>query len=576
MDMNQPNPPRWAQTLLRGWGDPNTEEEVQGDLLELYAYWLQTVGKRNADTRYCLSVLKLLRPLARRKRSNEYSAPYFLHPMMIWNYLKIARRQLWRNRLFTALNVVGLSIGVSACWIIYRIVAFDFSFDTQNPNRDRIVRVVSGYEVDGKEVRNPGSPLPMADAVREQIGGVERAIPVRKQWMESVQIPQAVGKPVRFKDVEDIVATDTNYFRMVPYQWLSGDLAHALVRPKQVVLTQSRASRYFPGLSPRQLLNRTLVYEDTLQMQIAGIVADLPYASDFRAQEFVSVSTFKEVASPEEWSNTNSGTQLYLMVQAGVNYKQLEGQLNDLSRKNSEAATKKWSHFKRWHLVQPLADLHFGVEYHERERRANKNVLYGLIGLAGFILTLAVINYVNLASAQIPQRAREIGIRKTLGSRRRPLIMQFLGETAVITLLAFVLAYGLSGLFFTNFSDLVPEGIDQILISCLGLFGLAALTAHQRTKEIGVRKVLGASVASVVALLSKDFVKLVIVAIGIASPLAWYVMNRWLEEFAYKIAMPWWVFVLAGVLATGIALLTVSYQSVKAALLNPVKSLRSE
>ncbi|WP_435531834.1 ABC transporter permease [Spirosoma liriopis] len=264
------------------------------------------------------------------------------------------------------------------------------------------------------------------------------------------------------------------------------------------------------------------------------------------------------------------------MVQAGVNYKQLEGQLNDLSRKNSEAATKKWSHFKRWHLVQPLADLHFGVEYHERERRANKNVLYGLIGLAGFILTLAVINYVNLASAQIPQRAREIGIRKTLGSRRRPLIMQFLGETAVITLLAFVLAYGLSGLFFTNFSDLVPEGIDQILISCLGLFGLAALTAHQRTKEIGVRKVLGASVASVVALLSKDFVKLVIVAIGIASPLAWYVMNRWLEEFAYKIAMPWWVFVLAGVLATGIALLTVSYQSVKAALLNPVKSLRSE
>lgn len=115
-----------------------------------------------------------------------------------------------------------------------------------------------------------------------------------------------------------------------------------------------------------------------------------------------------------------------------------------------------------------------------------------------------------------------------------------------------------------------------IIISCLGLFGLAMFTAQQRTKEIGVRKVLGASVASVVALLSKDFLKLVAIAIVIASPLAWYAMDRWLQDFAYKIELSWWVFGLAGVLAIGIALLTVSYQSVKAALMNPVKSLRSE
>ncbi len=115
-----------------------------------------------------------------------------------------------------------------------------------------------------------------------------------------------------------------------------------------------------------------------------------------------------------------------------------------------------------------------------------------------------------------------------------------------------------------------------VLISCLGLFGLAAFTAEQRTKEIGVRKVLGASVGSIVTLLSKDFLKLVLVAIVIASPLAWYGMNRWLQGFAYKIEVEWWMFALAGVLAVGIALLTVSFQSVKAALMNPVKSLRTE
>ena len=115
-----------------------------------------------------------------------------------------------------------------------------------------------------------------------------------------------------------------------------------------------------------------------------------------------------------------------------------------------------------------------------------------------------------------------------------------------------------------------------VLVACLGLFGLATFTAQQRTKEIGVRKVLGASVASIVTLLSKDFLKLVLIAIVIASPIAWYAMNRWLQDFAYKIDIEWWVFALAGLLAVGIALLTVSFQSVKAALMNPVKSLRSE
>ncbi|SFB99426.1 ABC transporter permease [Spirosoma endophyticum] len=115
-----------------------------------------------------------------------------------------------------------------------------------------------------------------------------------------------------------------------------------------------------------------------------------------------------------------------------------------------------------------------------------------------------------------------------------------------------------------------------IFISCLGLFGLAAFMEEQRTKEIGMRKVLGDSVTSVVALLSQDFLKLVLVAIVISSPIAWYAMSQWLQGYAYRINMDWWVFALAGLLAIGIALLTISFQSIKAALMNPVKSLRSE
>lgn len=118
--------------------------------------------------------------------------------------------------------------------------------------------------------------------------------------------------------------------------------------------------------------------------------------------------------------------------------------------------------------------------------------------------------------------------------------------------------------------------VITILIACLGLFGLAAFSAEQRTREIGIRKVLGASVTNVAALLSKDFMKLVVIAIVIASPLAWYIMNQWLQNFAYKVSVSWWMFAVTGVLAVFIALATVSFQAIKSALANPVKSLRPD
>jgi putative ABC transport system permease protein len=126
------------------------------------------------------------------------------------------------------------------------------------------------------------------------------------------------------------------------------------------------------------------------------------------------------------------------------------------------------------------------------------------------------------------------------------------------------------GNIFTTFAVLA------IIIACLGLFALSAFMAEQRSREIGIRKVLGATVSGITTLLSIDFIKLVFIAIVIASPVAWYAMNKWLEGFAYRIQMQWWVFVLAGVVALVIAIVTVSFQSIKAALMNPVRSLKSE
>ena len=122
----------------------------------------------------------------------------------------------------------------------------------------------------------------------------------------------------------------------------------------------------------------------------------------------------------------------------------------------------------------------------------------------------------------------------------------------------------------------ITFAVLAIIIACLGLFGLVTYAAEQRIKEIGIRKVLGASVTGIVQLLSKDFMRLVLIAFVIAAPLAWYFMNKWLEDFSYRVYINWWVFLLAGSIALLFALVTISLQAIKAALANPVKNLRTE
>lgn len=178
-------------------------------------------------------------------------------------------------------------------------------------------------------------------------------------------------------------------------------------------------------------------------------------------------------------------------------------------------------------------------------------------------------NYLYLKLAKgVPTSTALVAIRRVYDRYKteKPFAYAFLDETyrrlydSEVSLQTIILA-------LTGFA---------VLIACLGLFGLAAFVAEQRTKEIGIRKVMGASVGSVVRLLSADFLKLILLAVILASPVAWYVMHHWLENFTYKVTIEWWVFALAGGLAIGIALITVGFQSIRAALTNPVRSLRSE
>lgn len=816
---------------------------------------------------------------------------------MIKNYFKTTLRYLWRHRLFTALNVLGLAIGISACWVIYRVVDYEFSYERKLPNKENTYRLITGFVWDEKESYNGGVSAPIYQAVREQVTGLELVVPIFDQWINIVELPQQGEKPLVFEEQTGVVATDSAYFELVPYTWLAGSKSSAFAMPENVVLTQSRAVAYFPNLDPEAVLGKTITYNDTLQKTVSGIVRDLDYNTEFVGKEFVYLKP--KAYALNTWTNTNGSDKLYLQAAASADTAKVMAQITSI-------VEQKWQEFKqeqkptytftRWYELLPVTESHFFTQINDHlVRRASKPVLYGLMGIGGFLLLLACINYINLSTAQMPQRNKEIGVRKTLGSSRKQLFGQIFGETAITVLLAVVLATILSTLVFALLGDIIPEGtleyrsgigfilflaalmlfvtalagwypawlvarvkpvsimrghsssisgkskftlrkalivsqfviaqvfiigalivgqqlhytlkkdmgfdkeavvlvtvpwkiqreeaykgkqltladelrkesgiqqlslgtepmtnsysssqyeysgdaesdpikrqvfrksvdtnylslydmellagrnirasdttnefvinetaakvfgfrtpqeavgkalaqsgqqpipivgvvkdfhmrdfyttIDPvalmadnrnlgtlniklntadpgqweqtikrieekwyefyppetfalkfydetleemytqernlsklinlattiaIIISCLGLFGLATLTAFQRTKEIGVRKVLGATVSGIVALLSKDFVKLVIVAIVIASPIAWWAMNKWLEDFAYRIDIEWWMFAVAGLGAVIIALLTVASQAIKAAVANPVESLRDE
>jgi putative ABC transport system permease protein len=173
---------------------------------------------------------------------------------------------------------------------------------------------------------------------------------------------------------------------------------------------------------------------------------------------------------------------------------------------------------------------------------------------------------VKMKTANLPRAVNHVKTKWNKFSPEYPIEYKFMDENFQVMYRAEDKLQSLLSLF---------TGL-AIFVGCLGLFGLAAYTAERRRKEVGIRKVLGASVSGVVMLLSKDFIKLVIVSLLIAAPIAWYLMNLWLEDFAYRVQISWWIFILAGLLAVAIALLTVSVQAIKAAMVNPVNSLRSE
>jgi len=388
---------------------------------------------------------------------------------MLKNYFTIAIRNFWKQKIFSLINVSGLAIGISAALVIYLLVQFEFRFEKFRKDNDRIYRVITDMTFPGESLfRNSGVPMPMPKAVRSDLTGIEAVTHFVTAWETKVSVPVAGSQsPAEFKRQTNIIYADEFYFSLFESDWLAGSKQTALRDPYQVVLTEERAKTYFGNLPANNIIGKQITYDDSIKTTVSGIVKDqTEKATDFRFKEFISLATvmatgLKDHFGSDDWGSINSSSQCFVKLKKGTKPEQLNTQFPMLREKYRDKKEQEKDDTK--HRLQSLNDIHFNADYGSFDnvgRQAHKPTLYGLLAVALFLLLLGCINFINLTTAQAAQRAKEVGIRKTLGSGKRELIFQFLSETFILTFLATILSIAILPWLLKIFSDFIPPEIN--------------------------------------------------------------------------------------------------------------------
>ncbi|MDR3713172.1 MAG: ABC transporter permease [Puia sp.] len=409
---------------------------------------------------------------------------------MIRNYIKIAFRSISRHKTYTLINILGLALGICSCIVIYLIASFDFSFDRFHPGQERIFRVVGEATQNNEVLGFANSPVEEEAGFQTQIPGFEATAGIHL-YGASITIPNG-KKPAKTFDSDShqgyggvsTIITWPGYFDIFQYDWLAGNARTALNEPYKVVLSEKRAHLYFGGIPLNEMIGKTVIYDDSVSVSVSGIVKDWDHHTDFPYTDFISIGTVKnpflhKMIPTDNWSSLDVHRSMaFVKLTKNTTAAEVNAKLAAYLKEHVKFKTPGFSMTAR---LQPLSDIHFTKEYNRGDdgdgfRKAYMPVLYALMGLAAFILLIAVVNFINLSTAQSVRRAKEIGVRKVLGSSKTTIIYQFLTETGVITLFAVLLSVLLVNPVLALFSSFIPIGIVFHPLEASTLLFLVAVT----------------------------------------------------------------------------------------------------
>jgi putative ABC transport system permease protein len=390
---------------------------------------------------------------------------------MIKNYFKIAFRNLWKHRAFSFINIMGLTVGMTACFLIFLYVRFELSYDRFHDKADRIYRVVADIKTP-TELIHSGVP---AWAVPPHLGA---DFPEVESYVRVMTQPLLVRKgEMKFQE-DDLAMADSAFFHIFSFPMLHGDPKTALNDPFTMVLSQTAAKKYFGSADP---IGQTLLLSgQAFPVKITGVMADIPENSLIKGDMIVSMATISRKLNPgidEQWSNY--GPAGYVLLKPGVNAKALEAKLPGFIQRRDGDNEKKSQMFATLFL-EPLKSIYLhstrGNGFDKTSGSISNVYIFSIVAV--FILLIACINFINLTTARSVERAKEVGIRKVVGALRQQLARQFIGESVLLCLISFVIVLGLAVLLRGPFNDLagktISKGIFENGYYILGL-GLAAV-----------------------------------------------------------------------------------------------------
>lgn len=391
---------------------------------------------------------------------------------------KIALRNLWKHKVYASLNIIGLSIGLTCALIIFIFISQWLSVDNFHPLADRVYRVVSiGNSKNGKAPMM-GVPAPMANALRAEFPQLEKVANI-VQSFNLVDVPGTDGKiKQHFKELGNAFYADPEFFEILNFPWIIGDPS-SLASPNHIAITQSTAVKYFGNWQNAVGKKLKLNGEDAVY-EVTGIMKDIPQNSDFPIHMVISFQNYYNATSTR-WNSVNLGHQCYVLAKPGTDMAALQNQLT--------AFTKKYYNPKdplaNTHEFQPFPSIHLDERYGTfSSKHYSSGQLNALKVIGAFLLLIACINFINMATAQAVSRSKEVGVRKVLGSSRKQLLFRFLGETFILTMIAMVAACILVEICLPMISNFLDQqlsfNIQQypiLLVFIVGLWVVISLLA---------------------------------------------------------------------------------------------------
>lgn len=374
---------------------------------------------------------------------------------MIKNYFKTAWRNIIRNKTYSILNTAGLSVGIAACLLIFLVIQYQLSFDNFHPKKENIYRIGSVFHNDDGIDYSDAVSLPVAGGLRIDYPQIKEVASILRTDGQ-ITVDHLGSSPEKIIE-KDFYYAEPQFFSIFNFPFLEGSANTSLKDPNNAVLTKAAAEKYFGDW--KNAMGKSFTFENKTRYTVTGILKDIPANSDFPLGVVVPYSSIKQSnfkLNLDDWVSVFGGASTYLVLPENMSVASMNRSFDAFAKRHKPA-----EYNTDGYVLQPLSEIHFDERFGNYNRKTFSHKLVNILALIGlFLLVIACVNFINLATAQAVNRSKEVGIRKVLGSSRKQLVIKFLSEIALVVLGATIVAVGVAYLSLPFLNKLLETKIS--------------------------------------------------------------------------------------------------------------------